>query len=49
MLPLAVELSGLELCSSAGFADFTPYPYFNFTLNFNLTRHKYPRFTPIIF
>ena len=28
---------------------FTPYPYFNFTLNFSLTRHKYPRFTHIIF
>ena len=26
-----------------------PYPYFNFTLNFNLTRHKYPRPIHIIF
>ena len=35
---------------ATGFADLTPPSlYFNFTLNFNLTRHKYPRPIHIIF
>ena len=45
----ALELSGSSSVAARVFGIFTPYLYFNFTLNFNLTRHKYPRFTHIIF
>ena len=35
---------GLVLDQATGFADLLPpHLYFNFTLNFNMTRHKYPR------